>query len=75
MNQFQKNMASQAGEDTKEMDANNTMSPSEVESSGVVVVSFTPDVLIRQGEEEYIFGLGQLFLKVVTEPEVGMDTD
>ena len=70
MNQFQKNMASRAGKDAKDVGASNTMSPSEVESSCMVV-----DELIQQGEEEYSFGLGQLFLEVEMELEVGMDTD
>ena len=75
MDQFQENIASQAGEDAEGVCANNTGSPSEVESSGLEVEKLTPDELICQGEEEYGFGLGRLFLKEEMELEVGMETD
>ena len=72
MDKLQEYTASQAAEEAEEVGVNNTESPSDVESSGVVLEELTPDEVISQGEEEYGFGLDRLFLK---EEKELMETD
>ena len=52
MDPFQKNMASRADEVAEEVVASNSVSPSDVESSGMAVKKLPPDEWICQGEEE-----------------------